>query len=134
MYYVIKVNDTYEIPGEISTVTGDGYTLDVNPLINAYEFRDIVNKTKDLFYNVSARGLVISMTAYNARSDWWLSIQLYYEYGVNDITTLTYLRCTPFKPNIYESPTERKFFYVDIIRFTVSIVLSAFMLGQKVSL
>jgi hypothetical protein len=86
-----------------------------------------------VFFSDPARGLVISFTSYSPRADWWRNNVLFYEYGVNDIVRLSKMRNYPFKPNVYETPSEKIYFYIDIFRFSLNIIVIIFILAKKVS-
>jgi hypothetical protein len=49
---------------------------------NAQGFIDQVNSHKKVLLGDSARGLNIEMTLYLPRADWWVHVQVLYEYGI----------------------------------------------------
>ena len=69
--------------GEFITMTGDGFTADFDPSITVEQFVDAVKQMDDMLFGEAARGLMITVTAYSVRSDWWTCNMALYEYGIN---------------------------------------------------
>lgn len=68
---------------------------------------------------------MVSFTTYNVRNDWWAFNFVFYEYGAHQEVITTQVRSYPFKPNIYETTSERQIYRVDVIR--VFLTLSTFL-------
>ena len=45
--------------------------------------RDSIEAHEEMLFNASARGLNIETTFYFPRGDWWVYVQVLYEYGIS---------------------------------------------------
>ena len=104
-----EVNDTYRLQGDYIMMTGDGYTFDFDPNITVEQFRAGLSELQQAYIqSEDARGLVILVTTYSVRTDWWLSNYAFFEYGINEQVRVSQIRSYPFKPNFYETATEKQ--------------------------
>eukprot|EP00347_Sterkiella_histriomuscorum_P017713 403348280 len=127
-----EISESYSLTGEFITVTGNGFTLDVSPSINSTEFNQTIRNASKVLFDDAARGLVVSFTTYNLRTDWWAFNFAFYEYGAHQEVISTQIRSYPFRPNIYESTQEKNIYRVDIIRvFLTFLTFLAIMVNQK---
>lgn len=39
---------------------------------------------EDMLFNDAARGIMLIITSYSVRSDWWSCNMAFYEYGINN--------------------------------------------------
>lgn len=93
-----------------------------------------MNGAYETFFAEAARGIIILFTAYTPSTDWWMNVELHYEYGINEVISVTEARVQPFRPNIYETKSEKAYLGVDIIRFSVQIIIMAVILIRKVKI
>lgn len=130
------MNDTYSILGEVNSFTGDGFTADFDVDMDASAFKKQLNTMGDIFYYDATRGLIISFTAYHARSDIWTSNFVLYEaMGISQFDidfSLTFLRSYAFDPNYYESESEKSILILDAIRIGLLLVTVIVLLLAKV--
>ena len=74
---------SYTLGGENSEFGCSGYALDVYPnQTDTAQFANEVTDHLEVLFGESARGLNIEMTLYFPRADWWVFVQVLYEYGV----------------------------------------------------
>jgi len=110
-----EVSETYVVTGDMVSISGTGFTLDIDPSITASEFLKIWNETKSIFLAEAARGLIITCTVYSQKSDWWLYNLMFYEYVSNDRVILNEASSIAFRPNLFETPVERIFFNLIVV-------------------
>ncbi|CDW75034.1 UNKNOWN [Stylonychia lemnae] len=117
------VNESLSIKGEFTTINGNGFTLDVDPQISPKDFNTLIEKSQKTFFSNAARGVLISFTTYSVRTDWWAYNYVLHEYGAHDVLIPPLVRSFPFKPNLYESQDEKRIYYLDIFRLTITLII-----------
>jgi hypothetical protein len=115
-------------------MTGDGFTVDFDPNMTAQEFIALFLKIELMIFTAASRGVVVLITTYSVRTDWWSSNIALYEYGINEQIFPSQIRSYPFKPNFYESMAEGKHFFIDLIRIGASLIIILAGIIVKVSI
>jgi len=90
-----------------------------------------MDASKGAFFGVGSRGIRINFTLYSKATDWWILVNLLFEYGVEDQVILQSKTFQPFKPHIYEKDQEQGLFVLDIVRITLNIVMSVVCIGDS---
>ena len=83
-YNTCEENDiSYTIHGENTDFPCMGHSLDIYPSDTDVEgFREIIDSKMDMLFGDSARGLNLEATLYLPRADWWVYVQILYEYAI----------------------------------------------------
>ena len=128
-----QMNESYNLIGELLTITGDGYTVDFYPKNTTAEmFASQLTQMKDMFFHDSARGIVITMTTYSPKTDMWTANIAFYEFGISELVISNYIRSYAFKPNFYESKDEFAILILDLVRISLTLTIVITLLITKV--
>jgi hypothetical protein len=74
---------SHSIQGENAAFGCQGYVVDAFPSENdPDDFAQIIEDHLEVLFGDRARGLNIEMTMYLPRADWWIYVQILYEYGI----------------------------------------------------
>ena len=74
---------SHSIKGENAMFGCQGYVVDAYPNENTPEdFAELIDSHLDVLFGDRARGMNIEMTMYLPRADWWIYVQILYEYGI----------------------------------------------------
>ena len=97
----------YSIKGENAVFPCEGYALDVyhNVTDTPAKFKETIDKHRTLLFADSARGLNLEMTLYLPRTNWWVYVQILYEYGIQGEQVLSRAKSNiqTYRLNIYQT-------------------------------
>ena len=83
-----------------------------------------MSKLNGVFFGQGARALMLTFTVYSKITDWWINVNILIEYGIGNQVILARKDFVPFRPHIYETELERKFFFLDLTRLFCNISIS----------
>jgi hypothetical protein len=91
----------------MATFPCEGHALDIyhKDTKTPEEFGEVINQKLDVLFGESARGLNIEATMYNPRTNWWVYVQVLYEYGIqgNQVLSTAKANIQTFRLNIYQN-------------------------------
>lgn len=74
---------THSISGENANFPCEGYVVDAYPSETTSEdFAELIDNHLEVLFGDRSRGLNIEMTMYLPRADWWIYVQILWEYGI----------------------------------------------------
>lgn len=74
---------SHTISGENAPFPCDGHKIDVYPSeVDPSSFKEVLDSRMEMLFGDSARGMNIDMTLYLPRANWWVHVQVLYEYAV----------------------------------------------------
>ena len=103
---------SHSIKGENAMFGCQGYVVDAYPNENTpEEFADLIDSHLDVLFGDRARGMNIEMTMYLPRADWWIYVQILYEYGIQGEQVLSQPSSNfqTFRLNTYQTPGNTKY-------------------------
>lgn len=122
----------YKLKGEFYDIIGDGYTWDVFPFqTNQSEFLDQLDTLITAqIYGQNSIALVISCIVYSKDLDIWSYNILFLEKNLQGIMYVHDPLSVSFRPNKFQSSTEKSFYIIDIIKVTIIFSYAIFMIGK----
>jgi len=108
--------------GDNMQMSNNGYFLHFANNYTIKNYRKLLNDAEGAFFGVGSKGIVFDMTLYDTESDWWVTVQLFFEYTIENQVILT-KEILPFRPNLYETKNEVQLFWLQIARIIVSLLI-----------
>ena len=107
--------------GELTSYDGSGYAMDFysNSTLNTFR-RAHESMLAHGWIATATRVIFLTLTLYDPNTDQWVYLKTYTEIGVNGAVLPT--RITPFifRPNVFETSTDKSIAAMDIIRLILS--------------
>ncbi len=80
------------------------------------------------FFGNSARSVVLKFAIYSESLNYWVNVQLLFEYSISDQVIFS-KSFHQFRTDIYETPSEKAYWVLDIIRLvSLLVVCAAYMI------
>jgi hypothetical protein len=90
----------------------------------------MIENADSTFFHDSNRMLIIMMTVYSKRLDFWSCAFALYEFHLSEQVEITVVRSQPMVPNLYELESEQAYLFLDalsslliLVYFTIVITL-----------
>jgi hypothetical protein len=75
--------------GDNMQMSNNGYFLHFANNYTIKNYRKLLNDAEGAFFGVGSKGIVFDMTLYDTESDWWVTVQLFFEYTIENQVILT---------------------------------------------
>lgn len=119
--------------GELSSYDGGGYILDFDPMQTYETWKEKLAEVKEnKFYDSSMRSLFITFTIFNPSTSDWVACEYLYEFSTMGLVIPSHGIVRPFKPNIFETGSEKGLRAADFLRFFLSIYILAVLFVKRI--